>query len=175
MPLHLCPNDTRTCTQAHAWDSLSLNTIKVYYTQGTPTNDVCGPFVEVKLDIKRGNSSFNFCDGPNCNVIGDICTPIGLDNKTRITVDEAFALATKKAGKFTFLTLNFRYILYPCVTEPTFVFTTDASNPANPSTLFIGVDSRLVCTTVATKMYTLPNGTIFPLCQDPDRLPKCYP
>jgi hypothetical protein len=64
---------------------------------------------------------------------------------------------------------------YPCVSEPTHVFTTDATDPANPGGVFVGVESKNVCKTAVTRMYKLPDGSIPPICQQPDRLPICYP
>lgn len=143
---------------------------QVLYTPGTPTHDMCGPSVEAKLDVIHGNHTFTYREGPGGDVLGDVCTPIGIGNATRATVDEAFALATKKAGTFQFYTINFRDILYPCVSEPTFVFTVSSGMDA----VFVGVDTRNVCRTAVTRMYTMPNGTIPALCEQADRLPNCY-
>jgi hypothetical protein len=70
---------------------------------------MCEPSVEVRLDVTHGNYTLiNHHDDP---FVGDVCTPIGLNNKSRVTVDEAFAMAQKKTGGFKFYTINFRDIL----------------------------------------------------------------
>jgi hypothetical protein len=72
-------------------------------------------------------------------------------------------------------TVNFAPTRYPCVSEPTHVFTTDATDPADPGGVFVGVESKNVCKTAVTRMYKLPDGSIPPICKQPDRLPICYP
>jgi hypothetical protein len=144
--------------------------MQVLYTPGKQTDDECGPSVQATLDVAQGNFTLEYRAGPGGDVMGDVCTPIGVGNATRVTVDTALALATKKAGPFKFYTINFRWILYPCISEPTMVFTVSSAM----GTVVVGVDTANVCKTAVTRMYTLPNGTIPALCEQPDRLPDCY-
>eukprot|EP00041_Stephanoeca_diplocostata_P014176 m.254956 g.254956 ORF g.254956 m.254956 type:complete len:234 (-) comp19608_c0_seq7:1419-2120(-) len=161
--VHVAPGG---CMAMSPMEFLSdIGYIRVLYTPGTISNDLCGPSVAVSLDVLRGNFTSTW---HNDSVLEDVCKPVGIGNASRITVNQALADAKTVVPDLRFYTINYRQALYPCVSEPTMIFTM-ANKPV--SALFIGAETRNICRTAITRVFSV-NGTVPPICEK--NLPQCY-
>lgn len=164
----------------------SLNDIgflRALYTPSLTTDEdaPCGPAVTTHLEVKSGKMiAFG-----EPSVMGDYCWPAGVSNASRPSVNEALALAqaTLTANGSTmpaWHTINMRMPLDPCVTEASYIFDAQTIHSAgnlaawDSGLVVVGLASRRVCQTPITAVAHIPNGSVLPVCQQPDRTPKCW-
>eukprot|EP00039_Didymoeca_costata_P023244 m.6468 g.6468 ORF g.6468 m.6468 type:complete len:221 (+) comp3535_c0_seq2:142-804(+) len=143
--------------------------IHVVYTTATASHSVCGPVVDAVYNLTTNKTVFK----SEPFVMDDQCFPIGIENSSRVTISEAFQLAQSKADLSTFKTINYREVLYPCVSESTVIFTTDDTK-IDYGSVFVGSSSRNVCKSAVTRPYKLPNGSEPTICTEPDHAPQCF-
>ena len=142
----------------------------------TPIN-LTVPSVEVHYTISTQNTTFLHHTDPRNPLIGDD-TEAALPTSTadgHTTMEGALALINKlptanRTVPFKFNTVNYRYPVQPCVTEPVVYFTDSFSPVGGVGFLVVGATTGAVCKTPITKLDT--RGSF---CGLPMNKPQCYP
>jgi hypothetical protein len=74
----------------------------------------------------------------------------------------------RSSTPFHFNTVNYRFPVQPCVTEPLYFFTNSETSGGEIGFVVVGATSGAICNTTITKV-----DPIAPYCQIPKNLPQC--